>query len=327
MTGPGPNSPLPTDPDPLDAGASPSGQDPLHPSDPNRSGRAYWDRAWDPAGIEHYPIHTELIEQAKWAHLRRDLRRVFVDRLLEGAARGGANDQDGPSGVDGAGVAGGPAAGLVSLEVGSGAGILSARLAEAGCTALLLDYSRPAVATARASFTRLAGRERKRYLLGDAFHLPLRDASVDLVVSGGVLEHFPDPDAPVREMVRVLKPGGLFYADIVPEKFSLVRLAERMQKPQEDWFEIKMGKREVRALAERNGLRVVRVFSAGVLPPRGLPGTGRFRWLSGLQRGFLRTTWPLWRALDGSRLADGLGLYFYLTAVKPGSSTYSTRSA
>lgn len=43
---------------------------------------------------------------------------------------------------------------------------------------------------------------------GDVAVLPFGDATFDSVLSNAVLEHVPDPDAVVAEMVRVLKPGG-----------------------------------------------------------------------------------------------------------------------
>ena len=47
-----------------------------------------------------------------------------------------------------------------------------------------------------------------RTVFGDGKHLPFRDASVDTVLSTEVLEHVPRPELLVREMARVVKPGG-----------------------------------------------------------------------------------------------------------------------
>ena len=58
----------------------------------------------------------------------------------------------------------------------------------------------------------LAYRPRTR-LLADPSRIPLADASVDAVLLDALLEHVPDPDAVTREALRVLKPGGVFYAD------------------------------------------------------------------------------------------------------------------
>ncbi len=40
-------------------------------------------------------------------------------------------------------------------------------------------------------------------------------------MSFGLLEHFTDIATPICEQMRVLKPGGLFFADIVTERFSV----------------------------------------------------------------------------------------------------------
>ena len=49
---------------------------------------------------------------------------------------------------------------------------------------------------------------------GDVRHMPLPDAVFDVVFSTGLLEHFSDPIAIVKEMVRVLKPTGLLIVAI-----------------------------------------------------------------------------------------------------------------
>ena len=46
-------------------------------------------------------------------------------------------------------------------------------------------------------------------LQADGCRLPLRDGSIDRLLSFGSLEHFPDPDAGLREIARVLQPQGV----------------------------------------------------------------------------------------------------------------------
>jgi len=50
--------------------------------------------------------------------------------------------------------------------------------------------------------------------VGDAHNIPFMDDTFDAVFANAVLEHVDDPRKVVDEMRRVLKPGGLFYAEI-----------------------------------------------------------------------------------------------------------------
>jgi SAM-dependent methyltransferase len=51
-------------------------------------------------------------------------------------------------------------------------------------------------------------------MLADAHALPFRDASFDLVVSLAVLEHIRYPHVMMREVHRVLRPGGVFFGSV-----------------------------------------------------------------------------------------------------------------
>lgn len=59
-------------------------------------------------------------------------------------------------------------------------------------------------------------------LAADAAELPLRDEIFDLVLCNSALEHFPDPGSAIREMGRVLRPGGrlVLTVDSFPERWS-----------------------------------------------------------------------------------------------------------
>lgn len=48
-------------------------------------------------------------------------------------------------------------------------------------------------------------------IVGDIHELPLKDGSVDAIVCIAVLEHVEEPQKAVREMYRVLKPGGYCF--------------------------------------------------------------------------------------------------------------------
>ena len=64
-------------------------------------------------------------------------------------------------------------------------------------------------------------------LIGADGRWPLDDASVDLAVSDYVLEHVSDPEAFVKELARVLSPGGTFVGRTVSRR-SLLSVVARV---------------------------------------------------------------------------------------------------
>ncbi|HSH45096.1 MAG TPA: methyltransferase domain-containing protein [Longimicrobiales bacterium] len=104
------------------------------------------------------------------------------------------------------------------LDIGSGSGtdlLLSALLAGPEGEAIGLDMTasmrRKAAANARD-----AGMANVQVVDGTAEEIPLPDASVDVVTSNGVINLVPDKAKAVREIHRVLRPGGrVQIADIV----------------------------------------------------------------------------------------------------------------
>ncbi|MFI8441872.1 class I SAM-dependent methyltransferase [Streptomyces rochei] len=55
-----------------------------------------------------------------------------------------------------------------------------------------------------------AGRDRDgRLLLADVAALPLHSRSLDAVFAAGLVAHLPDPPANLRELARVVRPGGV----------------------------------------------------------------------------------------------------------------------
>jgi len=61
---------------------------------------------------------------------------------------------------------------------------------------------------------------------GDAARLPFRDGCFDAVIANNSLEHFPDLAAALREVRRVLEPGGALFAS-VPDARTLTDRAYR----------------------------------------------------------------------------------------------------
>jgi SAM-dependent methyltransferase len=98
------------------------------------------------------------------------------------------------------------AQGLKVLEIGCGLGTDGAQFAKAGADYTGIDLTDAAIELARKRFE-LFGLNGK-FQVADAEKLNFPDESFDVVYSHGVLHHTPDINAAVREIHRVLKPGG-----------------------------------------------------------------------------------------------------------------------
>ncbi len=101
-------------------------------------------------------------------------------------------------------------AGLRWLDVGCGTGALSEAIV-VGASPVSLVGVDPSEAYVGLASARL-GDAPATFQVGQAAPLPLPDASVDRVASGLVLNFVPDAVAAVREMRRVLAPGGVAAA-------------------------------------------------------------------------------------------------------------------
>ena len=78
------------------------------------------------------------------------------------------------------------------------------RQADASAVITAFDYSRQMLRRAR---KRLAT-DRVTHVAADLTRLPYADRSFDAIICGWVLEHLPDPAPGLRELARVLQPGG-----------------------------------------------------------------------------------------------------------------------
>ena len=93
------------------------------------------------------------------------------------------------------------------LEVGCGMGSDLLQFARGGARCTGVDLTPRSVEITRHRF-KLYGADGS-FMISDGEHLPFQSESFDVVYSNGVLHHTPDTAGAIREVHRVLRPGGL----------------------------------------------------------------------------------------------------------------------
>ena len=91
------------------------------------------------------------------------------------------------------------------LECACGTGAISAAIAPACARLVATDYSEGMLKQAR---KKLAKRSNVTVEQADITALPYADDSFDVAVAGNVIHLLPDPEQALRELARVVRPGG-----------------------------------------------------------------------------------------------------------------------
>ena len=100
------------------------------------------------------------------------------------------------------------------LDLGCGFGRHAFEAARRGASVVALDAGPEEVAQVRGTFAamiemgEIAPDHPATAVQGDALSLPFADGTFDRVIASEVLEHIPDDSAAMRELARVLRPGG-----------------------------------------------------------------------------------------------------------------------
>lgn len=126
--------------------------------------------------------------------------------------------------------------GMKVLDAGCGEGVLSSMMAEKGAEVVGVDLSVPNIEAAK----KYAGKVRVSFLTGDVENLPFNDNSFDIVVSSHVLEHIPDFNQGLREVMRVTKKRAVIAIPTILNPCSWVQVGG-------GWFYLK-GPRSFAAL-------------------------------------------------------------------------------
>jgi SAM-dependent methyltransferase len=207
------------------------------------------------------------------------------------------------------------------LEYGCGAAGMSIFLKEHGFDVCAMDMSLSALKIARGNDERNRSVSRALPLaVADARSLPVADATFDIVMSYGLLEHF-DEDALrtlLPEVIRTLKPGSVFVADICPgglnmrlvgNVFSFVAssvshlvrgesaaLRKLSRRYFDHYYTSSFAPEVWESLLRRHGLQDVRIQVCRPFPMLAIWGKAEALYVR-----LLRLLLPLWLRFDRSR--------------------------
>jgi len=152
------------------------------------------------------------------------------------------------------------------MEIGAGSGRDGFHLAAQGARMIFLDYAENSLKLISALAQQNAT---KVYLVrADAFHLPFKTLSLDLVYHQGLLEHFKDCSGIVRENYRVLKSGGFALAD-VPQRYHFYTLVKHILIALNKWFagwETEFSIRQLMRLYQHAGFSIHHAYGDWMRP-------------------------------------------------------------
>jgi len=206
------------------------------------------------------------------------------------------------------------------LEYGCGAAGMSSFLKDHGFDAYAVDVSLNALKVARINDEQHRSvPEPLHVAVANALSLPMGDATFDVVMSYGLLEHFDEEAAGrlLREVTRVLRPGGIFVADIIPARWNARAVGTAIsfaassayhvcrgewsavkglrQRYFESCYETSFGPEVWQRLLREQGLRQVTVRVCRLFPPLALPRSLERQYVR-----MMRRCLPLWHRFDRS---------------------------
>jgi ubiquinone/menaquinone biosynthesis C-methylase UbiE len=112
------------------------------------------------------------------------------------------------------------------LDLGCGPGFLSRDLCKAGYTGAGLDASRTMIDSCEqdAAAEKIPPSQ-WQFIAGDAEDLPFADGNFDVIVAAGLIEYMPSDAGILREICRVLKPGGWLMINVTNRRGYTVCLS------------------------------------------------------------------------------------------------------
>lgn len=146
------------------------------------------------------------------------------------------------------------------LDAGCGTGWFSKKAAEKGAVVVSMDVGDKLL-------SKVAQKCNSERVVGSVLNIPFDDNTFDFVISSEVIEHIPEPLAAIKEMSRILKPGGVlalttpnkrwFFAIWIANKFGF-----RPYEGLENW----VSWRQLRKSAIRNNFIVEKELGIHLFP-------------------------------------------------------------
>ncbi|WP_238903399.1 class I SAM-dependent methyltransferase [Clostridium sp. YIM B02506] len=111
--------------------------------------------------------------------------------------------------------------GQLAADIGAGTGFITEGLIKKGLTVIAVDRSEEMIEQMREKFNSFKG---IAYLQGESENLPIKNDTVDYSMANMYLHHVEKPLLAIKEMVRILKPGGkLVITDLDEHDFEFLK--------------------------------------------------------------------------------------------------------
>ena len=145
-------------------------------------------------------------------------------------------------------------AGKVAADIGAGTGFITEGLLRRGTRVIAVDESEAMLALMKKKFGTGSAID---YRVGESEHLPVQSASVDYAFANMYLHHVENPANAIKEMARMLKPGGrLVITDLDEHNFEFLRIEQH-----DRWMGFK--REEVQRWFDEAGLKNVKIDCVG----------------------------------------------------------------
>lgn len=138
--------------------------------------------------------------------------------------------------------------GGIAADIGAGSGFISDGLLKAGLDVIAIDQSENMLDYMKQKFKEYEG---FTCILGDSDSLPIEDESVDYAFANMYLHHVVKPSIAIKELYRILKPGGkLVITDLDEHNFTFLKTEQHdvwmgfARDQVRDWF-LQAGFKEV----------------------------------------------------------------------------------